>query len=85
MPKLIRDNQNDGLVKDTQNEDLEESNEINGDVTFRQTISNESKTLNESDCVNFNRLNSQKRAPKSLIYSLYKLAKRVILVDEGDV
>lgn len=68
MPELIRDNQNDGLVKDTQNEDLEESNEIYVDVTFSQTISNKFKTFNESDCINVNRSNIQIWAPKSLIY-----------------
>lgn len=68
MPEFSRDNQNDGLVKDTQNEDLEESNEIYVVVIFRQTMSNEFKTLNESDCVNFNRLNIQMWAPRSLIY-----------------
>lgn len=55
-------------MKDTQNEDLEESNEIYVDVTFRQTRSNEFKTLNESDCVNVNRLIIQIWALKSLIY-----------------
>lgn len=68
MPEFITDNQNDGLVKDTQNEDLEESNEIYVVVISRQTMSNEFKTLNESDCVNVNRLNIQMWAPKSLIY-----------------